>query len=228
MRSAGSKRPAQGGGSQRTQQLTLAAQQLPAIPAAGRRSRLERVQTHTRAGRHADRRGGAGRRQGPVLTFRVDDPCLAAEDMLAPQERFDEAGLASPDLADDQHVGIGQPARAVQLPRVIDKGPAEEVTADVDTPRAQSAFGQKRVQRLQMGGRRSMRRRGAHRPIHPAGCAVTTVGHDSPRASGKVHVNASSCWPNSRRSSRWARRAACSTSAQASSSSIRSAAVTVR
>ena len=156
--------------------------------------------------------GAARRGQRPVLALRVDHPGLAAEDLLAPQEGLDEARLAPPDLAEDQHVGIGQHAGAVQLPRVVAERPAEQIPADVGAPTAEAALGHERIGGLEVGrgGPVGRRRR-----------------HASPRASGSVHVNASSCWPYSRRSSRWAWDAACSTSAQAASSPARSGAETV-
>lgn len=100
---------------------------------------------------------------GPVLTFRIDDARLATEDLLAPHQRLDEARVAAPDLAQHDHVGVGEDPGAVQLPGDLDKGAAKEITPDVDPSLPQPTFGHKRVQRLQMRRRGPMRRRRSHR-----------------------------------------------------------------
>ena len=66
--------------------------------------------------------GPPGVGQGAVLALGVDHPGPAAEHGLAPQVGLDEGALAPADLAEDDHVGVGEHPCGVQLEGVVDEG----------------------------------------------------------------------------------------------------------
>jgi hypothetical protein len=183
----------QGGDGDRAQQLELA---------FGVGERGERVQPDRSAWAQLD--DGAAERvsEGCVFAFDVDDSGDSAEDVLAVDQRLDQAGLGRPDVSDEDHVGIGELA-AIELPRVIDKGPAMQIAPHVHATGAQAALGHERVGGLQVRARHPVTRAlgwdharaharnhlGLHHPPWRHGhCASTR--HDSPRHRGRPKVKA--------------------------------------
>lgn len=181
------------------------------------RDRVERVQADRTTGAERDRLGADRGAEGGVLALGVEEDGVAAKQQLAVHERLDERRLAAADLADDEHVGAGEVAARIQLPWVVAEGPAVEVATDVGSARAERVLGNTGVHNLEV------RRR------DPVGGVMDRVeDHESPRPSGSVYVNARSCSPSMRRTSRRQLRACCSTSEQAASNASTDAALTVR
>ena len=157
-----------------------------------------------------------------VLALEVDDLAAAAEHPRAQQPRLRQRRFAEVGAADDQRVGVVEDAAGVEDPRVIDEAAAVHVAADVDAARAEPGLGDRRIDGLEVRGRRlvtgSLARQRAPAepgdrtlgaiPAQPA-CAgspfrvrrpLRTASHFSPRQSGSPNVRPSACWPHIRSS----------------------------
>jgi hypothetical protein len=124
------------------------------VVGVGRRTGVERIEPD-RTTRTQSHRGHAPRlAQRAVLPLRVDDPGTPAEDGLTPQVGLDEAALARADLADHDHVGIGDRPAPVEGEGVVDERAPEDVAADQDALVAESGLRHERVRRAQVPGGR--------------------------------------------------------------------------
>ena len=162
----------------------------------------ERVQPDRAAGAQLDDGAAQGVGERCVFALDVDDARDAAEDVLAVDQRLDQAGLGRPDVSDDHHVGISELA-AVELPGVIDERPAVQVAPDVDAAGPEAAFGYEGVGGLQVRARDAVagtlrwhparacarKDRRLDQPPQGLSCRATWL-HESPRHSGRPKVKA--------------------------------------
>ena len=171
---AGQQVAAEAGAGQRGQQFqstarrAVGAVQLVAVGAG-----VERVEADGPAGSQRHRAHPPGIGQVAVLAFGVDHPRPATEHGLPPQKGLDEGALAPPDLAEDHHVGVGDHAGGVELERVVDEGPTQQVIADHRTSVTQAGLSDEGVGRPEVARGHLMGR---------------DAPHCSPRASGSVQV----------------------------------------
>ena len=93
---------------------------------------VERVELDRAAGDQLDRLDAERSRERPVLAFGIADPRAPPEHRLAVAVRLDEAALGDANLADDEHVRVGEDAALVERERVVDERAAVEIAADVD------------------------------------------------------------------------------------------------
>ncbi len=95
-------------------------------------------------------------------------------------EGFDQGRLPAADLAQDDQVGVGQHALAVQVPGIEAKRPTQQVPPDQRAAPAETAFGDEGVHRLEvgsggpMGGRRFHRLDGGRVTTSPGPAGAST------------------------------------------------------
>src|SRR6266540_1914901 len=188
-----------------------------------RRTPSARVQPEMPATHEADRGHPERRAQAVVLAFDVGDQRHVAEQRLPIQVELDQAALAVANVPQHQHVGAAEPAGLIQPERIEASHAIQRVTPDDHPAGVQRGVSHERVDGLGVPGRAAV------------GSAVgpSLVPHQrllcssTPRASGRVQVNAWACWPSSCRSSQLAMPATWSTDWHAWSRVSRSGAVTV-
>ena len=141
--SAGSRSARGQAAAKRTEELAFDGRRRPrwTPPVAPRAAGpFERIQSHRAAGSQGHRAAHPiAAASVAVLALGVDHPGPAPEDRLAPQIGLDEGALAPADLAEHDHVRVGHHPLLVELERVEDERPAEEVVADQDAATAQPA-----------------------------------------------------------------------------------------
>ena len=174
------ERAPEAGRGQRGQKLAPRSGHLLGVHPDGR---VEGVQPDPTTGTERDRLAAPGAGQWPVLALGVDHPCPAAEHGLSPQVGLHERALAPADLAEHDHVGVGDRSGPVQLERVVREGATQQVPSHQHAAAAEAGLGGKRVGGPEMasGGLVGGERHGG---------IVRRRRQASPRPRGSVHAKA--------------------------------------
>ena len=93
----------------------------------------------------------------PVFAFWVEYDDSSPEDGLAKEVGLYECALATTDLAENEHVRIREDAEAVELERIVDEQPTEQVPSDEHCPARELPCRGEGVGRAELCGRRFVR-----------------------------------------------------------------------
>ena len=104
--------------------------------------------------------------KGGVFTLGVHDKGTSSETQVAQDHGFDQRALAPSNLPDNQLVGTGDAALAIELEGIEGEGSAYEILTKVNPTRWLISRPHERCQRLEIANRGFMASKGAHMPPH--------------------------------------------------------------